>query len=140
MKRAKSRLSTVTVSNVKGVTSERAQAYGRVVATLNGIGPTKLSAEEQSTIRDAADALFFGEDLPSDDSALVSVYELLDGLVSSGRWLEETAGRLRSDLRGCGPRPEPLGPGRHAQRTPTRSTTKTSVSSGAITPPAPRLP
>ncbi len=103
MKRAKSRLSTVTVSNVKGVTSERAQAYGRVVATLNGIGPTKLSAEEQSTIRDAADALFFSEDLPSDDSALLSAYELLDGLVSSGRWLEETAGRLRSDLRGCGP-------------------------------------
>jgi Fur family ferric uptake transcriptional regulator len=30
--------------------------------------------------------------------------------------------------------------GRCAQRTPTRSTTKTSVSSGPITPPAPRLP
>jgi hypothetical protein len=42
--------------------ADRAQAYGRVVKTLDDLGPTKLLADEQETIRSAADALLFEED------------------------------------------------------------------------------
>ena len=48
------------------MTSDRAQAYGRVVHTLEDLGQTKLNAAEQDRIRDAADTLHFAED-PSDE-------------------------------------------------------------------------
>jgi hypothetical protein len=38
------------------MTSERTQAYGRVVKTLDDLGPTKLQPAEQERIRDAAEA------------------------------------------------------------------------------------
>jgi hypothetical protein len=41
------------------MTSERTQAYGRVVRTLTDVGPTKLHATEQEQIREAADTLIF---------------------------------------------------------------------------------
>ena len=43
------------------MTSERTQAYGRIVKTLEEIGPVKLLASEQERIRDAADILIFAE-------------------------------------------------------------------------------
>jgi hypothetical protein len=88
------------------MTSMRAQAYGRVVETLDGVGPSKLLPEEQTLIREAVDALFFCEDLSQDEDAR----RALDGcralgrhLVSSERWLEETAAQLVADIEGCGP-------------------------------------
>lgn len=91
------------MSNLGGVTSERAQAYGRVVATIDQIGATKLSEDEQSTIRDAADALLFSDEVGPQTPELMSARELLDRLVESERWLEETAERLLADLESCGP-------------------------------------
>ncbi len=88
------------------MTSVRAQAYGRIVETLDDVGPSKLLPEEQALIRESVDALFFCEDLSQDESArraLESCRDLVRHLVSSGRWLEETAAQLVADIEGCGP-------------------------------------
>ena len=47
---------TMTVTTM---TSDRTQAYGRVVKTLEDLGPAKLQPAEQERIRDAADNLIF---------------------------------------------------------------------------------
>lgn len=73
------------------------------MATLEQVGATKLSEDEQSTIRDAADAVLFSEAVGSQIPELVSARELLARLVESERWLEETADRLLADLESCGP-------------------------------------
>lgn len=85
--------------------SERSQSYGRVIRTLDEVGPTKLLPAEQETIRDAADTLLFAADLDSSGAreALEQVTALLAGLVESGRWTEERATALAEDLGGCGP-------------------------------------
>ncbi len=88
------------------MTSERAQAYGRVTATLADVGPTKLQPGEQDLLREAADTLLFCEDVTADDAArdaLDAVDELLERLVSTGRWTAERADRLRADVEACGP-------------------------------------
>jgi hypothetical protein len=41
------------------MTSERTKAYGRVVKTLEDVGPAKLLPTEQERIREAADVLIF---------------------------------------------------------------------------------
>jgi hypothetical protein len=85
---------------------ERTQAYGRVMHTLNELGPSKLLAEEQERIREAADTLIFAVDLIEDPGAveaLGDVEALCGALVQSGRWTEITAARLAKDLRECGP-------------------------------------
>ena len=84
--------------------SERSQAYGRVMKTLNDLGPAKLHTDEQELIREAADALLFTEDAGA-EKVLDRVDELVTRLVESGRLLEETADRLVNDLEDCGPAP-----------------------------------
>ena len=86
--------------------SERAQAYGRVVKAVDDLAAAKLHREEQETIRSAADALLFCEDLEADpaaEDALASVYDLADHLVESERLSREGAQRLVVDLEACGP-------------------------------------
>lgn len=86
--------------------SERAQAYGRVVKVIDDFSDSKLHADEQQTVREAADALFFCEDLAGDppaEQALAALYELVDRLVDSERFAPETAGRLTADVEACGP-------------------------------------
>ena len=86
--------------------SERAQGYGRVMAILRDMGPSKLLASEEEQIREAADALLFCEDLGSDDgarTALEGVEELTRRLVATERWIEPTAARLLARLGDCGP-------------------------------------
>jgi hypothetical protein len=90
------------------MTSERTQAYGRVVQTLVELGPTKLLPAEQSRIRDAADTLIFAADLAEARESLLDMGRLAEHLVSSGRWLEERVDRLVADLLGCGPEPAVL--------------------------------
>lgn len=88
------------------MTSERAQAYGRLMAVLRDMGPSKLLASEQEQIREAADALLFCEDLGGDDgarAALEGVEELTRRLVATERWIEPTAAGLLAHLRDCGP-------------------------------------
>jgi hypothetical protein len=87
------------------MTSERTQAYGRVVQTLDELGPTKLLAAEQCRIRDAADILIFSADIAEARGALLDISRLAEHLVNSGRWLEERVDQLIADLLGCGPEP-----------------------------------
>lgn len=83
------------------MTSDRAQAYGRVMKTVDDIGATKLQAGETERIRDAADALLFSETPPAD--VLADVRDLTRHLAESGRWTDERADRLLEDIEGCGP-------------------------------------
>src|SRR5690242_8445148 len=92
--------------------SERSQSYGRVVHTLEDVGPAKLLPAEQDTIRDAADTLLFATNLDSSGAreALEEVTRLLGGLIDSGRWTQEraTAGRGPGRLRTARRRPVAL--------------------------------
>ena len=83
--------------------SERTQAYGRVVKTLDEIGPTKLQPVEQARVRDAADTLIFSAGLEEARAALEDMDALAESLVASERWSEERAQRLVEDLLACGP-------------------------------------
>jgi hypothetical protein len=88
------------------MTSERAEAYRRVIETLTEVGPTKLLAAEQDLIRHAADALLFGADLrydPAARAALEDIERLCRALVDRGRWAQESAMRLADDVSRCGP-------------------------------------
>jgi len=85
------------------MTSSRTQAYGRVVKTLDDLGPTKLQPGEQDRIRDAADTLIFATDHDEASTALADVGALAEHLVASGRWTEERADQLVDDLLACGP-------------------------------------
>jgi hypothetical protein len=85
------------------MTSDRTQAYGRVVKTLEDIGPAKLQPAEQDRIREAADNLIFATDLDEARTALEDVDALVEHLVTSGRWTSERAEQLAADLLACGP-------------------------------------
>ena len=88
--------------------SERAHAYRRVMTTLREVGPSKLSADEQSRIREAADALLFApmlNDDPTAWAALDDVHALARVLQDSDRWTELSVRRLLDDITECGPSP-----------------------------------
>ena len=85
---------------------ERANAYSRVLHTLDELGAAKLQPTEQERIRYAADSLIFCADLLDDDATRDSLEDtelLCEVLVESGRWERVTADQLIADLRGCGP-------------------------------------
>ena len=95
------------------MTSERAQAYGRVTKLVDDFSGSKLHPSEQQVIRDAADALFFCEDLAADAEArraLEALEQLVEGLLEADRFTPETAGRLQADVEACGPLAAPLVP------------------------------
>ena len=83
--------------------TERTQAYGRVVKTLDELGPTKLQPAEQDRVREAADTLIFAADLDEARAAMADVDSLAEHLVASDRWSEERARQLVDDLLACGP-------------------------------------
>jgi len=86
--------------------TERTQAYGRIVRTLEEIGAVKLLGAEQERIRAAADALIFAsEGEPAIDTALQDIQSLVGHLVESGRWTDERAATLIADVVDCGPPP-----------------------------------
>jgi hypothetical protein len=85
------------------MTSERTQAYTRVLRTLEDLGPTKLHDSEQARIRDAADTLIFAATMEEARPALEDVDALSALLVTSGRWSGERAAALSQDILACGP-------------------------------------
>lgn len=88
------------------MTSDRAQAYGRLMRTIREEGPDTLTADECALLREAADALLFCEALADDDEArdgLTRVGELAGDLVGSGRWGPDRAEQLLRDIESCGP-------------------------------------
>jgi hypothetical protein len=85
------------------MTSERTQAYGRVVKTLADLGPAKLQPAEQDRIRDAADTLIFAVTLDEARAVLEDLDALCELLVATGRWSEQRAADMAQDLLACGP-------------------------------------
>jgi hypothetical protein len=88
------------------VTSRRAEAYGRVVRILESPDGGNLRPDELKSVREATDALFFCEDLDADSTARDAADDIADlavELVESGRWSEETAEELVSEVLACGP-------------------------------------
>jgi hypothetical protein len=88
------------------VTSRRAEAYGRVLRILSGPDGEELRPEELDRIRLAADSLLFCEDVELDSDArdaADAIADLAVELVESGRWDEDTAEALVSDVLACGP-------------------------------------
>ncbi len=83
--------------------TERTQAYGRVVKTLEDLGPAKLLPAEQERVRDAADTLIFANDLDEVRASLEDVDALAEHLVATERWSEERAAELAHDILACGP-------------------------------------
>jgi hypothetical protein len=70
------------------------------------VGPAKLFEPERDTIRQAADTLFFAEDLGTDGEARDAVSDvtaLARHLVESERWLDESARTLLQDVLATGP-------------------------------------
>lgn len=87
------------------MTSERAQAYGRVMKHLEELGDAKLRGDEQARIREAADTMLFCEDPSGSEAAdaLGDVEALVDALLDADRLTDERARRLLDDLAACGP-------------------------------------
>ena len=83
--------------------SERTQAYGRVVKTLEDLGPAKLQPAEQDRVRDAADTLIFASGIEETRAVMADIDVLADHLVASDRWSDERARQLVEDLLACGP-------------------------------------
>ena len=83
--------------------TERTQAYGRVVKTLEDLGPAKLQSAEQDRVREAADTLIFASGIDETRAAMTDIDSLVDHLVASDRWSEERAKQLVEDLLACGP-------------------------------------
>ena len=88
------------------MTSERAQAYGRLMRTVRDDGPDRLTPDECALVRDAADALLFCDEPAWTDEArdgVTRVGELAGDLVGSGRWGPDRAEQLLRDIEACGP-------------------------------------
>jgi hypothetical protein len=86
------------------MTSERSLAYGRVMKTLEDLGPAKLHELERQRVRQAADTLLFAAPQdPGAYDAVTDVEHLCRHLVDSGRWTGDAAGRLSDDVAACGP-------------------------------------
>jgi hypothetical protein len=69
-------------------------------------GDAALEPAEQEVIREAADALFFCEDIALDEDAsdaLGRVNDLTGQLVGAERWEPELAEQVLHDLEDCGP-------------------------------------
>ena len=88
--------------------SDRTQAYGRIVRTIDDIGPTKLQPAEVDRIREAADTLIFASTADEIRPAIDDVRALTEHLVGVDRWTEERAEQLLRDLDSCGPAPAPV--------------------------------
>jgi hypothetical protein len=83
--------------------TERTQAYGRVVKTLEDLGPAKLQPAELDRVRNAADTLIFASGIDETREAMADIDSLVEHLVASDRWSDERAKQLVDDLLACGP-------------------------------------
>jgi hypothetical protein len=69
-------------------------------------GEAALEPAQQEILREAADAMFFCEDIALDEDArdsLARVSDLAGELVGAERWDPELAERVLQDLESCGP-------------------------------------
>jgi hypothetical protein len=74
--------------------------------TIATEGPEALEPDERTMLREAADALFFCEDISLDEearAALARISDLTGTLVGSERWDPMRGERVLQDLEACGP-------------------------------------
>jgi hypothetical protein len=93
-------------ATVELVTPERSQAYGRLMTVISADGDAALRPAEQEILREAADAVFFCEDIALDEDArdaLSRVSDLAGQFVGAERWDPEFAEQVLQDLEDCGP-------------------------------------
>src|SRR5215217_4894218 len=74
---------TMTRLEAPEMTSDRTQAYGRVVKTLDDLGPTKLQPAELDRVREAADTLIFASGIDETREAMADIDSLAEHLVAS---------------------------------------------------------
>jgi len=85
-------------------TSERAQAYGRVMKTISDLGASKLHASEQDIVREAADTFLFTEAVNDEmRDALIALEELGERLVAADRLSPDGVEQMIRDVEACGP-------------------------------------
>lgn len=73
---------------------------------VSASGDAALQPAEQTVLREAADSLFFCEDVALDDDAreaLGRASDLAGDLVTTDRWDPEFADTVLADLEACGP-------------------------------------
>lgn len=85
------------------MTPERHNHYRAVMTTIEELGPSKLQPGERATLTECAEDLLLSDDAASTREAYDRANDLLQHLVSSGRWMEVTAERLGEHLVVCGP-------------------------------------
>jgi hypothetical protein len=88
------------------MTSERAEAYGRLMRRLRTPERLGLMPPEEQQIREAADALLFCNGDWTDRQTLEALAEavrMIESLVRVGRWEDGAAKVLLRDLEACGP-------------------------------------
>jgi hypothetical protein len=88
------------------VTTQRAEAYGRVMKTLADLAGAKLHGPEEATFREAADCLLFCEDFADDGDAhraLAKAGRLRVRLEEAERLTSEALDLLLFDIQACGP-------------------------------------
>ena len=92
------------------MTDERYKAYRQVMAALATDGAAVLTDTERELLCDAAEGYLLMRS-PADEEAAdlaANVAAVLDGLVKSRRWREETVTAVRAAIDACGPRLEPV--------------------------------
>jgi hypothetical protein len=90
------------------MTADRSRAYSRVMTILDDLAAAKLHTDEQTAIREAADALLFCDDVARDDDArrsLDRVVDLIERMVEVERLMPETGEAILDAVEGCGPHP-----------------------------------
>ena len=74
-----------------------------MIKALEDLGATKLHADEQEIVREAADALLFTDSEPEVRQALAELHGLAERLIDSDRLSPEAVERLVRDAEACGP-------------------------------------
>jgi hypothetical protein len=92
------------------MTDERYNAYRQVMAALSTDGAAVLTSAERELLCDAAEGYLLMRS-PGDEEAAdlaANMTAVLDALVESRRWRDETATAVQAAIRACGPRLEPV--------------------------------
>ena len=92
------------------MTDERYHAYRQVMAALATDGAAVLTEAERELLRDAAEGyLLMRSPSRGDVEELeANVSAVLESLVESRRWRQETAIAVQSAIEACGPSLEPV--------------------------------
>jgi hypothetical protein len=91
------------------MTNERYTAYRQVLAALSTDGAAVLTEPERELLRDAAEGYLLMRDADAEAQELeANMAAVIDALVESRRWREETATAVQHAIRACGPELVPV--------------------------------